>query len=121
MNSNSENAMTSKTAILEVTPRAIERAKALLAREPEPARGIRIGVRGGGCSGLSYVIKPETQEKRGDHVADFDGLTVFVDMKSQLFLIGTVLDWEETLMRTGFKFTNPNASRSCSCGESFTA
>jgi iron-sulfur cluster assembly protein len=112
--------MTSRTTILEITPRAIERAKRLLAGLDVPARGIRVGVKGGGCSGLSYVVKPESTEKKGDLQMDVDGLTVFVDAKSQLFLIGTVLDWEETLLQSGFKFTNPNARRSCSCGESFT-
>jgi iron-sulfur cluster assembly protein len=112
--------MSSNVTILEITPRAVERAKQLIARQETPARGIRVGVRGGGCSGLSYVVKPETAEKKGDVLVDVDGLIVFVDAKSQLFLLGTVLDWEDTLMQSGFKFTNPNARRSCSCGESFT-
>jgi len=106
--------------LIEFTPRAVERAKALLAREGKPDHGVRVGVRGGGCSGLSYFVDVEHQEKRGDLVLDFDGLRVYLDVKSQLFLVGTQVDWEDGLMDSGFRFKNPNAQRSCSCGESFT-
>lgn len=106
--------------LIEFTPRAVERAKALLAREGKPDHGVRVGVRGGGCSGLSYFVDPERQEKRGDLLLEFDGLRVYLDVKSQLFLVGTRIDWEDSLMESGFKFRNPNAKRACSCGESFT-
>jgi iron-sulfur cluster assembly protein len=106
--------------LIEFTPRAVERAKALLAREGKPDHGVRVGVRGGGCSGLSYFVDAEAQEKRGDLVLDCDGLRVYLDVKSQLFLVGTQIDWEDSLMESGFRFRNPNAKRSCSCGESFT-
>ena len=82
--------------------------------------GLRVGVRGGGCSGLSYMLDFESAEKKGDQVMDFDGLKVYLDIKSQLFLAGTTLDYATSLMDTGFKFVNPNAKRSCSCGESFS-
>jgi iron-sulfur cluster assembly protein len=111
--------MTEETPIT-FTPRAVERAKALLARQSEPDLGVRVGVRGGGCSGLSYFVDAERQEKRGDLVLDCDGLRVYLDVKSQLFLAGTQIDYEDTLMESGFKFRNPNAKRACSCGDSFT-
>jgi iron-sulfur cluster assembly protein len=101
-------------------PHAIVRAKELLAREGKSEHGLRLGVRGGGCSGLEYVIAPESVTKKGDVVLDFDGLRVFLDVKSQLFLIGLEVDWEDGVMSSGFRFHNPNAKRSCSCGESFT-
>jgi len=111
--------MDTKT-FLQLTPQAIARAKELLAKNGTPDHGIRVGVRGGGCSGLSYFIEVEGEEKSGDRVLDFDGLQVYVDLKSQLFLGGTEVDWTESLMERGFNFKNPNAERSCSCGESFT-
>jgi len=102
------------------TARAVERAKDLLLREDKAGYGLRLGVRGGGCSGLNYFVAPENSEKKGDLLLDFDGLRVYLDVKSQLFLIGTEVDWEDGIMASGFRFTNPNAKRSCSCGESFT-
>ena len=107
-------------ALVSFTPRAVERAKDLLARENKADHGLRLGVRGGGCSGLNYFIEPENVQKKGDLLLDFDGLRVYLDIKSQLFLIGTEVDWEDGIMASGFRFTNPNAKRSCSCGESFT-
>jgi len=106
--------------VIEITPKAVTRAKELLEREGKADYGLRVGVRGGGCSGMSYFATPENQLKKGDLVLDFDGLRVFLDVKSQLFLMGTQVDWEESLLSSGFRFHNPNAKRSCSCGESFT-
>jgi len=77
-------------------------------------------VRGGGCSGLTYMLDFENEARKGDQVIEVDGLKVFLDIKSQLFLAGTTLDYTVSLMDTGFKFVNPNAKRSCSCGESFS-
>jgi len=99
---------------------AVSRAKELLTREGKADHGLRMGVRGGGCSGLEYFVAPEDTAKKGDLILDFDGLRVFLDVKSQLFLIGTEVDWEDGVMSSGFRFHNPNAKRSCSCGESFT-
>jgi iron-sulfur cluster assembly protein len=110
----------SEQALLQLTPQAIRQAKDLLAQNGTPDHGIRVGVRGGGCSGLSYFIEMENEEKSGDRILEFDGLRIFVDLKSQLFLGGTEIDWSESLMERGFHFKNPNAQRSCSCGESFT-
>lgn len=105
---------------LEFTPDAVARARALLADHPSGATGLRLGVRGGGCSGLSYFVEPAAGQKPGDRVMEFDGLKVYLDVKSQLFLAGTVVDWSNALLQSGFVFRNPNAKRSCSCGESFT-
>src|SRR5262249_26505930 len=113
-------ALMSEPVILDLTPNAVHHAKELLAREGKADHGLRVGVRGGGCSGMSYFAAPENREKKGDLVLDFDGLRVYLDVKSQLFLVGTQVDWEDSLLSSGFRFHNPNAKRSCSCGDSFT-
>jgi len=108
---------------LQVTERAIRRIRAAMAKEgvsPEEG-GLRLGVMGGGCSGLSYSIKFDTRPRERDRVYNFDGVRVFVDPKSFVYLHGMTLDYEETLMRQGFNFVNPNSKRSCGCGSSFTA
>ena len=82
--------------------------------------GLRLGVLGGGCSGLSYQFKFDTQPRPKDKVFDFDGVHIFVDPKSILYLHGLTLDYKESLMQSGFVFENPNAKKSCGCGTSFT-
>ena len=106
-----------------MTERAIKRVRVAMAKEgisPEEG-GLRLGVTGGGCSGLSYAIKFDTHPRERDRIYDFDGVRVFVDPKSFLYLHGMTLDYEETLMRQGFNFINPNSSRSCGCGSSFSS
>jgi len=107
---------------LQLTERAIKRIRVAMAKEgvsPEEG-GLRLGVMGGGCSGLSYSIKFDTRPRERDRVYDFDGVRVFVDPKSFLYLHGMTLDYEETLMRQGFNFINPNSKHSCGCGSSFS-
>ena len=108
---------------LQLTERAIKRVRAAMAKEgisPEEG-GLRLGVTGGGCSGLSYAIRFDTRPRERDRVYEFDGVRVFVDPKSFLYLHGMTLDYEETLMRQGFNFIKPNSSRSCGCGTSFSS
>ncbi len=108
---------------LQVTPKAVARIRSAMAKEgisPEEG-GLRLGVLGGGCSGLSYSIKFDTRPRERDRIYEFDGVRVFVDPKSFLYLHGMTLDYEETLMRQGFNFINPNSSRSCGCGSSFSS
>ena len=109
--------------VIHMTEHAAEKIRTLLAREgvsPETG-GLRVGVQGGGCSGLSYAMRLDTQARDRDKVFEEFGARVFVDPKSLLYLNGTTLEYEETLMRQGFVFQNPNAARSCGCGSSFTA
>jgi iron-sulfur cluster assembly protein len=82
--------------------------------------GIRVGVKGGGCSGLSYVIEFCDQPRGKDTVIELDGAKVFVDPKSLIYLNGTTLDYVETFQQKGFKFNNPQQRSECGCGESFT-
>jgi iron-sulfur cluster assembly protein len=107
---------------LQVTEKAIKRIRVAMAKEGVSAQegGLRIGVMGGGCSGLSYSIKFDTRPRERDRIYEFDGVRVFVDPKSFVYLHGMTLDYEETLMRQGFNFINPNATHSCGCGSSFS-
>jgi iron-sulfur cluster assembly protein len=108
---------------IEVTPLALKRIRTVLEQENIPGEigGLRLGVQGGGCSGLTYNVRFDSKARERDNIFDFDGVRVFVDPKSYIYLRGMVLDFEETLMQRGFVFRNPNASRSCGCGTSFTA
>jgi iron-sulfur cluster assembly protein len=107
---------------LQVTPSAVKRIRVILAKEGISTEegGLRLGVKGGGCSGMSYVIAFDARPRERDHIFTFDGVSVFIDPKSFVFLNGMTLDFEETLMRQGFNFINPNSTRSCGCGTSFS-
>lgn len=105
--------------MIAVTPNAIEEAKRLLEKQERKDVGLRVGVKGGGCSGLSYTLNFDVQ-KEGDNVYQSGEIRVLVDPKSLLYLDGLTLDFSDTLQDRGFKFINPNASKSCGCGESFS-
>lgn len=108
---------------IQVTQRALAKIRAAMAKEnvsPEQG-GLRLGVSGGGCSGLSYQIRFDSKPRERDRVYEFEGVRVFVDPKSFIYLAGMILDWEESLMKQGFNFINPNSSKSCGCGSSFSA
>ncbi|HCM43318.1 MAG TPA: iron-sulfur cluster assembly accessory protein [Candidatus Omnitrophica bacterium] len=103
-----------------VTPSAVSEVKRMIASKPEDqGKGLRLAVKGGGCSGLSYDMKFD-EKKPGDQEYNFEGLLVFIDPKSSLYLAGTTFDYSDTLKDKGFKFKNPNASKTCGCGESFS-
>jgi iron-sulfur cluster assembly protein len=106
-----------------LTEKAAKKIIALLEKDGVSPQvgGLRVGVQGGGCSGLSYAMRLDTQARDRDKVFEEFGARLFVDPKSLLYLNGTVLEYEETLMRQGFVFQNPNAARNCGCGSSFTA
>lgn len=87
---------------------------------PEEA-GLRVAIVGGGCSGLSYKLAFESAPRKRDKIYDINGVRVFMDPKSALYLRGTQLDFVDSLSGTGFTFTNPNAEAECGCGQSFTA
>ncbi|MDB4986775.1 MAG: Iron-sulfur cluster assembly accessory protein [Myxococcaceae bacterium] len=108
------------TADIRLTPKAIEMAKKAIERRTQATEGLRLGVRGGGCSGVSYAIEFADKARGRDHVFEFDGLKVIIDPKSLIYLRGSVLDYEVKLMQHGFKFRNPNEKTGCGCGESFT-
>jgi len=96
-------------------------AKFLQTNDAPPGAALRVGVRGGGCSGLSYVVEVDTgPEKPGDMVIATSGGTVRVDKKSKLILDGVTLDYKAGLLDAGFRFVNPKATKACGCGESFS-
>jgi iron-sulfur cluster assembly protein len=103
-----------------VTPKAAQKIREAFAREGVSG-GLRLGVLGGGCSGLSYQFKFAPQARPRDYIFEFDDVKVFVDPKSMLFLDGMTLDWHDSLMQSGFVFQNPHATKSCGCGTSFSA
>ncbi|PIQ86796.1 MAG: iron-sulfur cluster assembly accessory protein [Candidatus Omnitrophica bacterium CG11_big_fil_rev_8_21_14_0_20_45_26] len=105
--------------MIHLTSSATEEIKRLLAKQNKTDLGIRLGVRGGGCSGLSYQMS-FGEKKEGDHEFKFEDVSVFVDPKSYLYLNEMTLDFVEDLKARGFKFVNPNAQKSCGCGESFS-
>ena len=107
---------------IQITDRAILRIKSAMEKEgvsPETG-GLRLGAQGGGCSGLTYNIRFDSQPRERDRIYQFGGVRVFVDPKSFIYLHGMTLDYQETLMQQGFVFVNPNASKSCGCGTSFS-
>ena len=105
-----------------ITEKALRQIRLALEKEGvTPAQaGMRLGVQGGGCSGLTYKIRVDSKPHQRDRVYTHGDLRIFVDPKSFLYLNGMVLDWEETLMQRGFVFKNPNATKSCGCGTSFS-
>src|SRR5580704_7796409 len=109
--------------MIHLTQKAAEKIRELLGKEGVPVEsgGLRVGVQGGGCSGLSYAMRLETEARNRDKVFEENGARIFVDPKSYLYLADTTLDYEETLIRRGFVFQNPAATRSCGCGTSFSA
>lgn len=104
-----------------LTESAVSEVKTALQKDSHPGWGVRLGVAGGGCSGLSYTMKIEEAPAPNDQVFDFGGLKVFCDPKSYLFLNGMVLDFSNELLNGGFRFNNPNAQKTCGCGTSFSA
>jgi iron-sulfur cluster assembly protein len=111
----------SKALAIAITSKAAEAARKQLAKRGTPDSMIRLGIRGAGCSGFTYVIEFEDKGPRErDRVFEQDGVKFVVDKKSLLYLAGTILEWEQKLMSQGFKFVNPNEKNSCGCGHSFT-
>ena len=108
-----------RPAAMQLTPAAIERVKALLDKRGKPSAGIRIGVKTKGCSGLSYTLEFADAKSAMDEVVEQDGVTVLIDPKATLFILGTEMDYVEEKLQSGFVFRNPNEKCRCGCGESF--
>ena len=107
--------------MIQLTEKAIGRIRQVFVKQGFEGGGLRLGVQGGGCSGMSYLIRFEPKQRPSDRVFDFEGVKVFVDPKSLIYLEGMTLDYKESLMQSGFVFENPNAKKSCGCGTSFSA
>jgi iron-sulfur cluster assembly protein len=102
-----------------LTDAAAERIKSLLATATDDVLGVRLGVKTAGCSGYGYNVEFAKAQKPMEQVVEHKGAKVFVDPAATMFLLGTELDYEETKMRSGFVFNNPNETARCGCGESF--
>jgi iron-sulfur cluster assembly accessory protein len=109
------------TVDLSLTDNAIRQVKSLLARDKLAGHGLRISIADGGCSGFSYKLDFEKDQKSGDMILEFDDVRIYVDPNSVPYLKGTVIDFVSGLYGGGFKFTNPNATGTCGCGTSFSA
>lgn len=110
-----------KTLSISISPIAAEQVKSQLEQRGTPESYLRLGIKGGGCSGFSYVLRFEDDPPRDrDVVFEEHGVKVVVDKKSLVYLNGSTLDWEKSLLKQGFKFINPNEKSSCGCGHSFT-
>jgi iron-sulfur cluster assembly protein len=108
--------------MIEITETAAQKIRTLMAKQGIDEGGLRVGVKGGGCSGLSYIFAWEREARFGDEVFEgADGAKIFIDKKSLLYLNGTVLDYDTSLISRGFVFNNPNAKSTCGCGSSFGA
>jgi iron-sulfur cluster assembly protein len=102
-----------------LTDAAADRIRALLAKRGKPAVGIRVGVRSRGCSGLTYTLEYADEKGKFDELVQDKGVTVLIDPKASMFIIGTEMDYVEDKLQSGFTFRNPNEKGRCGCGESF--
>ena len=109
-----------KKAPINLTANAVAKVKEIMAQQNPVPAGLRIGVVGGGCSGFSYSMQFENVAGMMDKTFDMDGLKVFVDSTSVMYLNGATVDYVETLEGAGFKFENPNVKSTCGCGSSFS-
>jgi iron-sulfur cluster assembly protein len=107
---------------ISLTEKAQKEIKRIMSENKVPeSYGLRVGVKGGGCSGFTYTLGFDGEIKEGDSIIEFEGLKLFVDGKSLFYLSGTELDFSDGLNGKGFVFNNPNATKTCGCGESFSA
>ncbi len=106
--------------MISLTENAAEKVMGLIEKRPNETQGLRVGVRGGGCSGFTYFLEFAESPNKGDRELDSHGVKLFIDPKSFLYLMGTEIDFVDSLAGSGFKFVNPNARRTCGCGESFS-
>ena len=106
--------------IMSLTDAAAERVREIMAASETPVVGVRVGIKNAGCAGQAYTLDYVSEPVKGDdHVVD-KGVNVFVEPKATLFLLGTVMDFEEDILKSGFTFKNPNQTDACGCGESVT-
>ncbi|MCJ2067852.1 iron-sulfur cluster assembly accessory protein [Methylobacterium sp. J-030] len=104
--------------VLSLTDRAADRIKAIMAEADRPIAGLRVGVRNGGCAGMSYTMEYAESRKPGEDMVEDRGVRVFVDPKAVLFLLGTEMDFTTNKLASQFVFNNPNQTSACGCGES---
>jgi iron-sulfur cluster assembly protein len=104
--------------VMKLTESAANRVREIMARSEKPVAGLRIGVKNGGCAGMEYTMEWAAEKGALDEVIDDQGVTVFIDPKAVLFLLGTEMDYKTEKLKAGFVFNNPNQTSACGCGES---
>jgi len=107
--------------MISLTDKAVEKVKEILKNEQKDDHALRIGIKGGGCSGFSYTLDVDRIFAESDQIFEEKGIKIVIDAKSFIYLSGTQVDYVENLSGSGFSFSNPNATRSCGCGSSFQA
>ena len=110
---------TTPAPVVSISPKAAIQIKKLAEKESQTEHAVRVAIQGGGCSGLVYKLALENTELEGDKVYEQHGVRLYVDKKSVIYLVGTELDFSDGLNGKGFTFANPNAAKSCGCGNSF--
>ncbi len=106
--------------MLQLTDRAVDKIQHLLEADNKKGYGLRVAVQGGGCSGFQYGMSWESEQKPNDHVLEFNGLKVYLDAMSDMYLEEVKIDYVDSLQESGFKIENPKATGSCGCGSSFS-
>lgn len=109
----------SRKAVITVTKEAALQVQNLLSKRGKPSLGIRVGVRSGGCSGMKYFVEYADAKQPFDEVVSDHGVTILIDPKALMYLLGVEMDYVEEDFKSGFTFTNPNAKAKCGCGSSF--
>lgn len=104
---------------MSLTERAVDQIQQLLGKRDKASFGIRVGVKTGGCSGMAYFIEYADDKNKYDEIINYKGVTVLIDPKALMYLIGTEMDYQETQFKSGFVFANPNEKGKCGCGKSF--
>lgn len=104
--------------VMTLTDAAAERVKSIMAKASKPVLALRLGVKNGGCAGMEYTMEWAEHQKPLDEVVEDKGVKVFIDPKAVLFLLGTQMDYKESMLKSGFTFNNPNQTSACGCGES---
>lgn len=112
-------AIDDRPQVMTVTETAADKVRELLERRGKPSAGIRVGVRTKGCSGLSYTLEYADDIQPGEEKVEAHGVTLLIDPKAMMFILGTVMDYREEKLQSGFVFENPNEKGRCGCGESF--
>jgi iron-sulfur cluster assembly protein len=107
-----------KFQVVTLTDSAASRVKDIMSRSDKPIAGLRVGVKNGGCAGMSYTMEYADEVRPQDEVVEDKGVKVLIDPKAVLFLLGTQMDFQTTKMSSGFVFNNPNQTSACGCGES---
>ncbi len=107
-----------KLSVVTLTDKAVARVREIVEGADQAMVGVRVGVKNGGCAGMAYTLDAVEEVDPADDVVETDGVTVYIDPKAVLFLLGSVMDYEVTKLRSGFVFQNPNEVSACGCGES---